>query len=114
MTVAGITSTPGVATNQLNRPRGLALDSSDTLYIADEYNRRVQKWLTGASSGTTVATLPIEISGPLSMFTHHVDDMDADSNGNLFIADPHNHRVLFWANGAPSPRIVAGNGRNLF
>jgi sugar lactone lactonase YvrE len=112
VTVAG-TSIPGAADNQLNHPRGLALGSSDTLYIADEYNRRVQKWSMGESSGTTVATLTIGLSSPIAFHTHHVGDIDADSNGNLFIADPHNHRVLFWANGAPSGTVVAGNGRNL-
>lgn len=31
------------------------MDTDGTLYIADSGNHRVQKWLNGASNGTTVA-----------------------------------------------------------
>ena len=54
-TVAGVTSSAGTAMNQLDRPFSIALDSSNTLYIADQQNNRIQKWLSGASTGTTVA-----------------------------------------------------------
>jgi hypothetical protein len=55
VTVAGITSWPGSAANQFLGPYGVALDSSNTLYVSDQLNQRVQKWPANALTGTTVA-----------------------------------------------------------
>ncbi|CAF1022415.1 unnamed protein product, partial [Adineta ricciae] len=47
----------GSNSDQFFRPFGLFIDQSDynTLYVADTYNHRVQRWLSGAKNGTTVA-----------------------------------------------------------
>ncbi|CAF4509239.1 unnamed protein product, partial [Rotaria magnacalcarata] len=53
--VAGIgNGTAGNGTNQLSCPLGIYVDQSMALYIADSRNGRIQKWLSGASTGTTV------------------------------------------------------------
>lgn len=44
ITIAGVTSTPGVSANLLNRPHGLTLDSQLNLYVADFGNNRVQRF----------------------------------------------------------------------
>ena len=43
-TIAGVTSSPGPASNQLNTPYGIALDSQFNLYVADTSNYRIQKF----------------------------------------------------------------------
>ena len=48
VTVAG-NGLRGSGLNELDRPNGIHLDSSDNLYIADTYNRRVMKYLPGNS-----------------------------------------------------------------
>ena len=45
MTIAGVTSFPGSAANQLWYPYSVALDSDLNLYVADLSNNRVQKFL---------------------------------------------------------------------
>ncbi|CAF4422822.1 unnamed protein product [Didymodactylos carnosus] len=49
----------GDSSNQLNFPINIAVDSSGSLYILDKDfsgNQRVQKWLAGATTGTTLIT----------------------------------------------------------
>jgi hypothetical protein len=55
LTIAGINGSPGINASQLHTPIDLASDSSNILYISEYMNNRVQKWLAGASSGTTIA-----------------------------------------------------------
>src|SRR5438309_629306 len=46
----------GAATGaSLNQPRGVALDASGNLYIADQFNHRIRKEVGRAASRTTVA-----------------------------------------------------------
>ena len=55
-TVAGQAS--GISSSTagfLNKAGGLAVDSSDNVYVVDIVNCRVQFWQTGATVGTTVA-----------------------------------------------------------
>jgi len=42
-TIAGLRGLPGLNASQLDTPIDLALGSSNTLYIADYVNNRVQK-----------------------------------------------------------------------
>ncbi len=108
-TVAGITSTISTpAANRLDRPYSLALDSSNTLYIADQQNNRIQKWPMGAVTGTTVAGQSNGISGITSTDLSQPSAVILDSTGNLYVADMGNNRVQFWSNGAPSGSTIAG------
>jgi hypothetical protein len=63
--VAGVgNGTGGNSSNQLSSPLGIYLDQNSVLYIADAANNRIQKWLPGSSSGTTVGQLgyPTDVS----------------------------------------------------
>ena len=44
----------GGALTQLSYPRGLFVDTSGTLYIADRSNHRVLRWPKGAQQGTVI------------------------------------------------------------
>jgi sugar lactone lactonase YvrE len=48
-------SAPGSGADQLSVPYGNFIDANQSLFIADSGNQRVQKWLYGATNGTTVA-----------------------------------------------------------
>jgi hypothetical protein len=107
ITVAGVTDILGNQSNLLNTPRGITLDYSYSLYIADFGNQRVQKYLRGASSGTTVAgngsssSSPTQLAGP--------SDVVVDANKNIFVADLGNNRIQLWSEGATSGITVAGS-----
>jgi hypothetical protein len=63
--VAGIgNGTAGNGSSQLSCPLGIYLDQNLALYIADACNNRIQKWLSGSSTGTTVGQIgfPTDVS----------------------------------------------------
>jgi hypothetical protein len=114
VTVAGITGSASTGANQLTNPFGVTVDSSNTLYIADRGNNRVQKWLIGAPNGTTVAGQSNGVAGSALNYLNQPTDVDVDSSGNIYVTAIYNYRVLFWPSGASSGTIVAGNGRRFF
>jgi sugar lactone lactonase YvrE len=97
-----------VASNQLNCPYGLALDSNNSLYITDSHNNRIQKWLSGTSTGITLAGLANGTSGASSTVLSMTTGIVLDSLGNMYFSDSNNHRVMYWANGASSGIKIAG------
>ena len=112
-TLAGRVGVPGVAANRLDCPFGLALDVSNTLYISDQDNNRVQKWLVGAPSGTTIAGQSGGISGTTSSDLNTPSGILVDSSGNIYVADTNNNRIQLWLNAASSGSTIAGTaGRN--
>jgi len=112
---AGFTGDGAVAASaQLNAPRGLALDASGSLYIADTNNYRVRK-VSAAGTITTVAgngrccgytgdggaatSAQIGIPYGLAM----------DSSGNLYISDIDNN-LIRKVTTSGTITTVAGNG----
>lgn len=116
-TVAG-TGTAGyngdnqtAVTAQLNQPWGLAVDSSNNLYIADQFNSRVRKVSNGGI--TTIAgngTLGTAVDGPATATPLGTPfGLTVDSSGNVYITDI----GLFWAikiSATGNLSHVAGNG----
>ena len=108
--MAGTKGSSGTAANQLVFPAGIAFDSSNALYIADLSNNRVQKYVVGASNGTTVAgsvnatrgTSVAELWGPY--------DIAVGPSGDVYVADTINHRVMLWPVNASAGIQVAGTG----
>jgi sugar lactone lactonase YvrE len=98
----------------LYKPFFVALNPSNTLFITDQFNHRVQKWLMGASSGTTVAGQSNASTGSTLEYLNYPADLIVDANDSLYIVDSKNHRVVFWANDASSGTLVAGNGKEIF
>ncbi len=111
VTVAGVTGQYGTTSDKLRSPFGLTVNFNNTLYIADYLNSRIQMYLHGAATGTTVAgfsngTMVNSLYGFM-----YASDVVVDSNGNLYVADVDNFRVQFWLNGASSGTTVAGSGK---
>ncbi|CAF4686200.1 unnamed protein product, partial [Rotaria magnacalcarata] len=109
-TIAGISGISGAASNQLSYPYDITLDSSNTLYIADRGNNRVQQWVTNASSGSTVAGQASGAVGSALNYFNRAGGVVIDSAGNLYVTDPFNDRVQYWANGSMSGSIIIGTG----
>lgn len=102
--VAGTPGTFGSDSTHLHNPFGIALDErTNSLYIADEYNNRIQKYdMNGQNTSTTVAGWG-QLRNPYGV--------QLDPSGvNMFIADTFNHRILLWLNGSLQGRIIAGTG----
>ncbi|CAF3886032.1 unnamed protein product [Rotaria sp. Silwood1] len=87
--VAG-TGCPGPVPNALDHPHGIYVDIDFSLYVADTYNNRIQRFAFDKSDGSTVAGFGSSIHFLLNRPTGIV--LDADNY--LFIVDSHNHRIV--------------------
>jgi uncharacterized protein (TIGR03437 family) len=109
---AGYGGDGGAATAaQLNRPQGIAVDSSGNIYVADTQNARVRK-----ISGGTISTVAGNGTpgyggdgGAASAAQLFVPiGLALDASGNLYIADFTNNRVRKVSGGTIT--TVAGDG----
>ena len=107
-TVAGVTGQFGNASNLLNFPWGIYVDWSNALYIGDQLNSRVQKYLKNATFGETVAGDPTGISGPASNLLNRPSTLTVDLNGNIYVCDRWNRRIQLWKPGASNGTTIAG------
>ena len=99
--VAG-NGTSGNSSSMLSEPRGIFVDASLTLYVADCWNHRVQYFLPGDLSGTTILTNGSNGSFTLRYPTAVIMDMD----NYLYISDCGNSRIL--GSGLAGFRCIAG------
>jgi len=108
ITVAGTTGISGSSASEFYNPTGVFVDGSGNVFVADEYNSRIQEWTPGATAGITVAGFggygnsPSQLADPRGIFV--------DGSGNMYIADFENSRIQEWAPGATSGTTVAGMG----
>ncbi|CAF1353775.1 unnamed protein product [Rotaria sordida] len=99
----------GTLNNQSKNPYGIEYDSaSDTLYIADYNNHRVMCYVSGASSGFSVAgnsisgTSTTQLKNPVRVY------FDSFSN-SLIIVNHYAHNVVRWPLGATNWTLLAGD-----
>ena len=100
------------ASARLNMPRGVAIDSAGSLYIADSFNYRVRK-ITAGGVISTVAGNGICCywgeGGPATSARLSAYGIAVDGSGNLYIADASSSRIRkVTAGGTIS--TIAGNG----
>jgi len=92
----------------------LTLTYENTLYVADRYNHRVQRYLRGSSNGTTVAGQADATTCSSYQCLRYPSSIALDDNENLFISDSHNHRVVLWKKAAIIGELVAGAAGTTF
>jgi DNA-binding beta-propeller fold protein YncE len=82
----------GVIQGRFEEPVGLALDPSDgSIYVADAWNQRVQKL---DPSLQPVAEWPVP--GWASQEIFHKPYLTVAANGDLYLTDPHQYRVIVY------------------
>lgn len=114
---AGYSGDSDVSTDgsvSLNAPWGVAMDGAGNLYIADTGNHVVREiegttGVIGTVAGTGMAGDGGD-GGPADQAAlNQPQGVSLDANGNLYIADTHNHRIR-KVNSAGIITTVAGNG----
>ncbi|CAF0913916.1 unnamed protein product [Adineta ricciae] len=85
----------GFAPNQLSQPTDVYLSKSKTvLYIADNANNRIQKWVINASMGTTIAGSAMGIAGSSTYLLNSAYALTVDSTETyLYVSDSNNNRI---------------------
>ena len=82
----------GNDSNLFNGPMDLTLDPMGNLYVADRRNHRIQLFLTGQSSGVTIAGV-VNDAGNASNLLNQPYSLTLDNQLNLYVADSLNHRI---------------------
>jgi len=83
----------GTEDGQFNAPRGIAVDSSGDVYVADGNNNRIQKF---DSNGKFITTWGQNGEGQFSA----PSGVAVDSSGNVYVTDNFDHRIQkFDSNG---------------
>ena len=108
--VAGITGVSTLASNTLNYPTAVYVDSQLNLYISDANHYRVQRWSHGASNGSTVAGSATGVPGSTLDKIDTSFALYVDTANNVYVSDAFNARVVKWSSGAVTGVLVAGNG----
>jgi len=102
----------------LNQPGGVTLDSSGDLYIADRGNNRVLYFPSGQLTATSVYGQS-DFSGnqanrnagtPDDSRLNQPGGVALDSDGNLYVTDTGNNRVLYFPSGETTATSVYGQG----
>ncbi|HTM31032.1 MAG TPA: PxKF domain-containing protein [Vicinamibacterales bacterium] len=109
--ISGLPPQPPTATS-LNAPYGVAVDKAGNLYVADRDNVRVLFFENGNTTATRVygqagnfttrnaGTAADKLGGP--------EGVGLDRQGNLWVADRGNNRVLFFPDAATTASQVYG------
>lgn len=84
---AGAADGTGAAA-QFNTPKGIAVDSSGTVYVADTYSSRIRK-----ISPAGVVTTLIDASNGLQAQFNSPEGVAVDTTGNLYVANTGDHRI---------------------
>jgi sugar lactone lactonase YvrE len=93
---------PAIGAN-FNQPRGVAVDSSGNIYIADTSNNRIRK--INASDGKINTIL-----GPDSIYSYAVNGLATDYSGNLYISLVNYHIIQKFVVSTGTLTTIAGTG----
>jgi len=106
-TVAGSSAgTSGSTQDKLNAPVSVKMDIAGYLYITDQGNNRIQRWLPGAVAGATILTYT---TGSSATQLNTPYDVTVDSAGNLYVADLNNNRVQKFPTNTTYTPTAAGS-----
>ncbi|CAF1576007.1 unnamed protein product [Didymodactylos carnosus] len=100
--------------SQINGCFGIFIDKNSSIYVSDNGNNRVMKFLSNSSSGILLAggngagNASNQFNLPMGIYV--------DSSAAIYVADTENHRIQKWTQGSSSGTTVAGGnemGSNL-
>ena len=86
-------------------PTCFFVDDDHTLYIIDQHNHHVMKWMEGAKEGIILAGG--NCNGNQMKQLSHPAGVVVDQLGQISVADARNGRVMRWYKGAKERTIVS-------
>ncbi len=113
------TPTASPTATSLDNPFDVALDTLGGLYVADSTNYRVLYYAAGSTTASRVygqggvfTTNTSNKGGVSADSLANANDIALDHNNNLYIADPTNHRVLYYTAGSTTASRIYGQNNN--
>jgi sugar lactone lactonase YvrE len=105
----------GSAANQLYNPKGVFVDASGYIYVADQLNQRIQKFPAGSTSATNGVTVAGGNGyGSAANQFKYPNGVFADGSGNIYVVDEVNQRIQKFPAGSTSATngvtVAGGNG----
>ncbi|CAF4604634.1 unnamed protein product, partial [Rotaria socialis] len=98
----------GGAFTQMGVSYGMFVTDSYNIYISEQSNHRVMKWLNGnttagvlVAGGNGAGNTADKLSSPWGVYV--------DVNASIYVVDRGNHRVQMWSPGASVGITVAGS-----
>jgi len=82
---------PNTAPGQFNMTQGVAVDSSDNIYVADSFNHRIQKFGSNEAFLLKIGSNPF--GGSEDGEFAFPSGVAVDSFGNIYVADNNNDRI---------------------
>jgi sugar lactone lactonase YvrE len=108
--VSNTSGSGSLSASSMSLSRGVAIDSSGNTWVADSANNRVLRHSSGFSNGQNAdlvlgqndftSNAPNRGGGVTANTLHSPRDLGFDNNGNLWVADSNNNRVLRYALGS--------------
>jgi YD repeat-containing protein len=84
----------GTGEDEFHAPTGIAINSSGELYIADEYNARVDEWLPPGTGGQRlIYSAQFGSSGSGKGQFNFPGGVAVDGQGNVWVSDYNNNRI---------------------
>ncbi|RIV20473.1 T9SS C-terminal target domain-containing protein [Fibrisoma montanum] len=115
ITVAGVTSQPGNETSQLHGPRGLFVDDSRAIYVADQVNNRIMKFPPNSSSDTAGTIVAGNGYGSELNQLGYPTGVALDEQGAIYVSDSANHRIMKFPRGSTTgtfgTTVAGGQGQ---
>ena len=105
----GGNGTAGSTTSQLYYPYGICIDVNNGLYVADQYNHRIQRFVSGSTTGVTICGTSGS-AGSWSYQLNYPTSVTVDQFSNIFIMDAGNIRVQKWVYGAAYGTTIVPSG----
>ena len=83
---------PAHTSIMLNNPTDVTLDYMGNVYVTDNGNDRIQFFLSGQFTGTTIAGI-LGVAASTTNALSSPQSVTLDSNLNLYVADTGNNRI---------------------
>ncbi|HEY3946162.1 MAG TPA: 6-bladed beta-propeller [Solirubrobacteraceae bacterium] len=101
--------TYGTGKGQFHTDEGVAIGATGNLYVADEYNARIQQWLPPGTGGAhMIYSTQFGSAGSGEGQFNHPLGSAIDGHGNVWASDANNHRIQEFS-GVGKPLAAYGS-----